>query len=400
MSAPQQQQTVIDPAKMSAKELLPQHAKKTPLLREALARYGREVIQEVAPKHMTADKLVRLGLLAVSRSPLLGECTINSILHSLLISAQLGLDCSGVGGQAYMVPFYNGRLKMYEAQLIPGYRGLIDLALRSAKVLDISAYVVYEGDNFKVSYGTDKKIVHEPNFENERTDDKIIAAYMVAELAGGLKHIEVTPRSELDKIREFSKGAWKTVGSGDDAKRIPIGPYRDWLPEMFRKAPIRRGSKQLPASIEFNRVLEMESGFEQGMSARQVAELLDLKTIPEDDDGNGKGGKAKRVAARVGATPKAEDIPQAEKPDDEPQPLAGEDEPGLFGGDGGKVEPAKEPAPKAAPVQADAAKDEPKAADTVAATNAADDQQDEEYESTDLAETPAPAQQTDRKSVV
>ena len=75
----------------------------------------------------------------------------------MIQSSQLGLYVDGVLGHAYLVPYWNGKEKRREVQLIPGYKGLIDLARRSGSVESISARVVYKNDDFDFEYGLDDR---------------------------------------------------------------------------------------------------------------------------------------------------------------------------------------------------------------------------------------------------
>jgi recombination protein RecT len=65
------------------------------------------------PKHITADRMVRLTMTSFSQNAALQKCDMHSIFASVVIAAQLGLEI-GVGGQGYLVP-YKGK-----ATFVPG----------------------------------------------------------------------------------------------------------------------------------------------------------------------------------------------------------------------------------------------------------------------------------------
>lgn len=48
--------------------------------------------------------------------PKLQECTPTSVLNSFMKMAELGLYPSNTSGQAYVLPYYNGKSRLYEAQ--------------------------------------------------------------------------------------------------------------------------------------------------------------------------------------------------------------------------------------------------------------------------------------------
>ncbi len=99
------------------------------------------------PKHMTADRLARIATTEIRKIPKLAACDQASFLGAIMQCAQLGLEPGGALGHAYLIPFdkrqkVNGRWETVstEAQLIIGYRGMIDLARRSGQILHISAH--------------------------------------------------------------------------------------------------------------------------------------------------------------------------------------------------------------------------------------------------------------------
>src|SRR6185503_17866365 len=130
----------------------------------------RDKLAMVLPKHLSPERLMRVVLVAVSKSKDLQECSINSILQCVMTGAQLGLDCSGVLGSAYMVPFWNSKVQAYEAVFIPGYRGLVDLARRTGEIEDIYAHVVYQDDVFDYELGAEPRLIHKPSATGTRQD--------------------------------------------------------------------------------------------------------------------------------------------------------------------------------------------------------------------------------------
>jgi recombination protein RecT len=122
-------------------------------------------------------------------------------------------------------------------QVVIGYRGLIDLARRSGQIVSIAAHEVYEQDKFELEYGLDEKLIHVPSFEEIKGE--VIGFYAVAKLVGGGYAFEFMSARQVDLIRDNtqSKGRY--------------GPWKDHYVEMGRKTVIRRLSKYLPLSVEF-----------------------------------------------------------------------------------------------------------------------------------------------------
>lgn len=294
---------------MSEQQTLPAAPKpksKQMILRDYLQRDTvKQSIQSVLPKHMTADRLLRVAMQAASRNPVLFECTPESLALSLANAAQLGLEAGGLLGSAYLVPFRN-KSGAYEAQLIPGYRGLIDLARRSGEVLKIDARVVRDGDDFEIDYGTDN-IRHVPR----NPDGDVTGAYAVAALKNGCRQLEYMSRKELDGIRNRSKAS-------------NSGPWVSDFEEMCRKTAVRRLAKYIPLSADLARAMEIEDNAESGGSIRDVNDLPALDALPESTETQPEPTTAaeKAKAKLRGRPPKVHEEPVSEPPPDPDSPDA------------------------------------------------------------------------------
>lgn len=200
-------------------------------------------IAEVLPKHITPKRVAKMALVAASKQPKLYNCTLDSLAKSIMSAAELGLDCSGTLGSAWIVPYGN------TAQLIPGYRGLIDLARRSGQIRRIEAHPVYQNDKFSVEFGTEPRIIHRPELLSE--PGPMVGVYAVAELSDGCKQVEFMSKAQVDKIRKASK-------AGNN------GPWVDHYDEMSRKTVVRRLCKYLPLSTELETALALDNDAEGG----------------------------------------------------------------------------------------------------------------------------------------
>lgn len=220
----------------------------------------RSSIADVLPKHLTPEKLTKLVCAAVSRQPLLAQCTMPSLLKQLMILSELGLNPSGALGEAYLIPFKrnwktpDGKWNSeQEVQLVIGYRGFIALARRSGNIQSIESRVVYKDDQFDMSFGLEQFLKHVPNLQGSTEDADIIGAYCIARFKDGGNHVEFMSRKQIDAIRNRSK-------SSKD------GPWVTDYAEMCRKTVIRRGSKYWPLSTEdmLTKAMELEDRIESG----------------------------------------------------------------------------------------------------------------------------------------
>lgn len=83
---------------------------------------------------------------AVQTTPALQECTNQSILSAALLGEALNLSPSPQLGQFYMVPFDNKKKGCKEAQFQLGYKGYVQLALRSGYYKKLNVMEIKEGE--------------------------------------------------------------------------------------------------------------------------------------------------------------------------------------------------------------------------------------------------------------
>lgn len=83
---------------------------------------------------------------AVKTTPALRECTNPSILSAALLGEALNLSPSPQLGQFYMVPFDNKKKGCKEAQFQLGYKGYIQLAVRSGYYKKLNVIAIKQGE--------------------------------------------------------------------------------------------------------------------------------------------------------------------------------------------------------------------------------------------------------------
>lgn len=248
-------------------------------------------IAKMLPKHLNAERLLKVAQIAATTTPTLAKCDVASLVGAIGQCAQMGLEPNTVLGHAYLVPFNTKRKDangverwVNSVQVIIGYKGLIDLARRSGQIVSIAAHEVCEADKFTLVYGLDEKLEHTPAM-GERGE--VIGFYAVAKLKDGGHCFEFMSRLQVEKIREGSQAAFKDewVGGKKTGYRIAKdGPWWDHFVEMGRKTVIRRLAKYLPLSIEFQTAAALDGMAEAGRDQNIDANTIDGEfTIVPDD---------------------------------------------------------------------------------------------------------------------
>ena len=92
-------------------------------------------ISKMLPKHLNADRLLKVAQIAATTTPALAKCDVASLVGAIGQCAQMGLEPNTVLGHAYLIPFENRGANKTEVQFIIGYRGMLDLARRSGQIV-------------------------------------------------------------------------------------------------------------------------------------------------------------------------------------------------------------------------------------------------------------------------
>lgn len=285
---------------------------------------ARPALGSVLPKHLPPEKVIRLVLSAASRTPDLLDCTPESVLLASMQAAALGLEPNTPLGLAYLIPYFNkkrdreGReYTVRECQFIPGYRGLITLAIQSGDVKSVQAEVVYRDDVFEYEKGSHPRLRHVPNLDGSMEDKDIVAFYSVATFTNGHVTFEVMTKAQVDKVRKRSKA------SG-------FGPWVTDYPEMGKKTVIRRHSKGLPLSPEkaagFSRALEAQGRAESG-EAPDYSDVITVLpqgdvvagALPEASEETRTDATRDRLAARAAEAAAQDQAPPANDPPADPE---------------------------------------------------------------------------------
>ena len=276
----------------------------------ALLSRSRSQIAAALPRHITVERMLRVAMTAIQTTPGLLDCTPLSILGGVVTAAQLGLEIGGPLGQAYLIPYrINGQRV---AVLIPGYRGMVDLARRSGAVSTVEARVVHKRDRFAYALGLAPRIDHVP-YMGADDPGPAVAVYAICRLRDGSVQFEVMSMRDVDHVRKRSK----TAGRDDS-------PWATDADEMIKKTAIRRLWKLLPVSVErtMAAAIRAHDGAEMGMPVDPSAVFgggIDVQ--PEDlgSDGPTEPTPTRRTR-REAPTQDRDEAPREERPADDIQP--------------------------------------------------------------------------------
>lgn len=123
---------------------------------------------------------------AVQTNPGLQECTNQSILSAALLGESLKLSPSPQLGQYYMVPF-NDRERGKVAQFQLGYKGYIQLAIRSGQYKKLNVLAIKDGELIKFDPLNEEIEVRLIEDEEAREAAETIGYYAMFEYTNGFR---------------------------------------------------------------------------------------------------------------------------------------------------------------------------------------------------------------------
>lgn len=223
-------------------------------------------IARALPRHLNPDRMSRIALTAFRRTPALGKCDPRSVFAAVIQASQLGLEPDTLG-RAYLIPYGN------EAQFVPGWKGLVDLANRSGNVT-VWTGAVFPGDEFDYAMGDRPFITHKP----AGGDGELEYAYAVGRVKGSeWPVIEVWTNERIKKhLNRYNK-----VGKRHYA-------HENW--EMYaRKVVLLQVLKYMPMSPELAQAVALNDAAEIGKQGLTVKDAIDGTWVPVDDGSGGNG---------------------------------------------------------------------------------------------------------------
>lgn len=222
----------------------------------------RPQIERLVRDSGAADRLARIALTELRRTPALYECAPASLLGALMLSAQLGLE-PGPLGYVYLIP------RAKQVTWVLGYKGMIELAYRSDRVKRITTGLVREGDEFDYREGSrpflDHRVVGPPD-EREWS-----AVWALAKLASGEAVFRILWPAQVEARRQRSELGKKGQG-----------PWATDTEAMWRKSAVRALAAELPQSPALAQALDADEN-----PAPPVDDALEVVAAEEGGESNG-----------------------------------------------------------------------------------------------------------------
>ncbi len=173
---------------------------------------------------------------AVQTTPALQECTNPSILSAALLGEALNLSPSPQLGQFYMVPFDNKKKGVKEAQFQLGYKGYIQLAIRSGYYKRLNVMAIKEGELVRYDPLNEEIEVNLIEDDIVREETPTTGYFAMFEYENGFKKTMYWSKQKmLSHADKYSQAFHMNAVDSDNPRRQRVS-YEDYLKGNYPKS--------------------------------------------------------------------------------------------------------------------------------------------------------------------
>lgn len=173
---------------------------------------------------------------AVATNQSLQECDAGTILSGALLGESLNLSPSPQLGQYYLVPFNDSKKGYKVAQFQLGYKGYIQLAIRSGQYKKLNVLAIKKGELVQYDPLNEEIEVNLIEDEEERENAETIGYYAMFEYTNGFRKSLYWSKSRMEKhALKYSKGYAAHKGYTFWEKDFDGMAYKTMLRQLISK---------------------------------------------------------------------------------------------------------------------------------------------------------------------
>lgn len=206
-----------------------------------------------------AQRFVAAISSAVATNPALQECDAGTILSSALLGESLNLSPSPQLGQYYLVPFEDNKNNRTVAQFQLGYKGYIQLAIRSGQYKKINVLAIKDGELVRYDPLSEDIEVNLIEDEEQREKAPTIGYYAMFEYLNGFRKAIYWSRSKMEAhALKYSKAYAKKKGYSFWEKDFDGMAFKTMLRQLISKWGIM--SIEMQSALEKDMAVVYEGG--------------------------------------------------------------------------------------------------------------------------------------------
>lgn len=229
---------------------------------------------------------------AVQANPQLQECTNTSILSSALLGQSLKLSPSPQLGHYYMMPFKNNKNNTTEAQFVMGYKGMIQLAIRSGYYKRLNVLAIKEGELVRYNPLDEDIEVNLIEDEEQREATPTIGYYAMFEYTNGFRKTLYWSKKKMEAhALRYSAGYKAKKGYTFWEKDFDAMAYKTMLRQLISKWGIM--------SIDMQQAYESDQAVIREDGTKDYVDIAEAPNSPQIDKVEEMDAKAEKTAPRA-----------------------------------------------------------------------------------------------------
>ena len=217
---------------------------------------------------------------AVSNNPALSDCSQSSILSAAFLGESLKLSPSPQLGQYYMVPFNTKNGKVAQFQL--GYKGYIQLAIRSGQYKKLNVLAIKEGELIRYDPLNEEIEVRLIDDELVRENAKTIGYYAMFEYTNGFRKTMYWSKEKMEAhALKYSKGYQAKKGYTFWEKDFDGMAYKTMLRQLISKWGIM--SIDLQMAMDGDMAVINEDGTKDYVDNDSGLDVVEANTVTKEE---------------------------------------------------------------------------------------------------------------------
>ena len=221
---------------------------------------------------------------AVSTNPQLAECDNASIVSAALLGQALNLSPSPQLGQYYMVPFNDNKRGCKVAQFQIGYKGYIQLAIRSGQYKKLNVLAIKEGELKKYDPLNEEIEVELIENEEEREKATTIGYYAMFEYINGFRKTIYWSKEKMEAhALKYSMGYRAKKGYTFWEKDFDGMAYKTMLRQLISKWGIMSVDLTMQKALESDMAVINDNGTYDYIDNSNEFEM-ETEVIPTDNE--------------------------------------------------------------------------------------------------------------------
>ena len=173
---------------------------------------------------------------AVATNQSLQECDAGTILSGALLGESLNLSPSPQLGQYYLVPFNDSKKGYKVAQFQLGYKGYIQLAIRSGQYKKLNVLAIKKGELVRYDSLNEEIEVNLIDDEEERENAETVGYYAMFEYTNGFRKSMYWSKAKMEKhALKYSSGYKAKKGYTFWEKDFDGMAYKTMLRQLISK---------------------------------------------------------------------------------------------------------------------------------------------------------------------